>query len=1213
MGCLQDLHPARVYRVPKDDVVTSLVSPLLSRSVFVRRSTGDVSSNVFYLHREALADALEAESDFRMRWLTGNRLAKGDAETLRDPGAFFLPDLPEALRTGPSPGRETSWCRRVLATLLRQGVLEWRVAIPEGKGVYHEKGLLAQDACGHRVLLTGSWNETLAGYQRNVERIDAHTAWEDPERCEEAVEWFDRVWEGEEPGLHVWPVREAVQEDLIVYQDEEPWRPVVRKKPDPGKWTPELLYLALQEKMPWILKDPYVGTLVEPFPHQAHVHERVLSRPPARFLLADEVGLGKTIEAGLILSALVSTGLARRILIIAPAHILRQWDEELREKFRLSTWTLRGKTWIQDFGRKDGKGPRVRASSPLFGRLPGSTPHILLVSQAIAARRDRRQDFERSSWDFLVLDEAHRARGHLEGPLYRKNNLLQTLDSLATRTASLLLLTATPVQLGLNELHDLLDVLGLPPGWSDRETFETFLEGLTEQKPDWRSLIDLALESAEHYRRLYGLPLEDFEADLASGVEFFEDLPEGENPETTFRRLMEIVRGRSVHEMPTLSEKQRRLVRIVLYRMSPLYQLICRNTRNLLRRYAERGVADIQIPTRDLHEPLAVSFSAEEENLYLAVEREYIRPFYREYAKAGLPTHGVGFILTIYRKRAASSWYALRRSLERRQVRLKDALADWGPRSLRQLFGSLSLRDLVSDDASDEDAESELEGGEEVEDPRLKGLDLERLRRIVEREKRIMEDLVGRLTSLEERNVDSKRDALLEHLKKSLPDRRGVIVFSQYKDTVDALSNALYSVFGSSLAKYHGEGGEVREGGEWKLVSKGRVERMVQGGSVRVLAATDAASEGLNLQTMDEVVSFDIPWNPMRIEQRIGRIDRVTQVSPRIRVGVLVPEGTIEMDVYKRCVERLGLFQQSVGPMQPVLVEEFIKRSVLQGEQASMPWEEVEALWNTAREHARLFEEALASQDLRTGWADRQAAEARALTRLLEEIGYRQEDSEFVRGNHRVRLEREGTEDADWLTAVPYDPLFVSLLAEIGPYPSELSREGLEYRVIETAGSTALAVRREDGSLCLVRDLSDIKADHARQVGRTWEGAARTVRHLEEARSRSYEQFRDRQRSARAQEWREEAETAVLRPLLRWADYDLGRVVEEVMNEESVLEVIRRYTRTPQPPSRQEVASILSRFVGSSRTRGRKPRLETIRSRAERLTLGQYTGSSDST
>jgi len=127
----------------------------------------------------------------------------------------------------------------------------------------------------------------------------------------------------------------------------------------------------------------------------------------------------------------------------------------------------------------------------------------------------------------------------------------------------------------------------------------------------------------------------------------------------------------------------------------------------------------------------------------------------------------------------------------------------------------------------------------------------------------------------------------------------------------------------------------------------------------------------------------------MRIEQRIGRVDRITQRSRNVSVSVIVPENTVEMDVYSRCVERLDLFQQAMGPIQPVLVEEYVERAIL-GHNPEDLWNRIEEDWKVASKHAELFGKALSLQAPCYRWRVRKEAEGRALRNLLEKTGYRE-------------------------------------------------------------------------------------------------------------------------------------------------------------------------------------------------------------------------------
>ena len=117
--------------------------------------------------------------------------------------------------------------------------------------------------------------------------------------------------------------------------------------------------------------------------------------------------------------------------------------------------------------------------------------------------------------------------------------------------------------------------------------------------------------------------------------------------------------------------------------------------------------------------------------------------------------------------------------------------------------------------------------------------------------------------------------------------------------------------------------GEHSENG-WRIVDKAEVKarcRRDHRHAVDILLGTDAASEGLNLQQFSSLINFDLPWNPMRVEQRIGRIDRIGQEAPVVKVLNLYMQGTIEEDTYFTLKERIGVFEEVVGPLQPILAE----------------------------------------------------------------------------------------------------------------------------------------------------------------------------------------------------------------------------------------------------------------------------------------------------
>ena len=192
---------------------------------------------------------------------------------------------------------------------------------------------------------------------------------------------------------------------------------------------------------------------------------------------------------------------------------------------------------------------------------------------------------------------------------------------------------------------------------------------------------------------------------------------------------------------------------------------------------------------------------------------------------------------------------------------------------------------------------------------------------LLEQEIDELESFVDELAAIDQ---DPKIGQLIEDLNEL--DREGhnrAIVFTQYADTMDFIRQSLVSIHGETVATYSGRGGEVYDGesGEWRQVGKERVKREFSSdeGHVDILVCTDSASEGLNLQECGALINYDLPWNPMRVEQRIGRIDRIGQRFDEVTILNYSYEDTVETDIYDRLDDRIGLFENVVGEMQPIL------------------------------------------------------------------------------------------------------------------------------------------------------------------------------------------------------------------------------------------------------------------------------------------------------
>jgi hypothetical protein len=163
---------------------------------------------------------------------------------------------------------------------------------------------------------------------------------------------------------------------------------------------------------------------------------------------------------------------------------------------------------------------------------------------------------------------------------------------------------------------------------------------------------------------------------------------------------------------------------------------------------------------------------------------------------------------------------------------------------------------------------------------------------------------------------------------------------------MDYLRENLQQLYGSQVACYSGRGGELYRDGrtshgakatsapvssEWQGLPKEKIKKQFREGTIKILLCTESASEGLNLQTCGVLINYDLPWNPMRVEQRIGRIDRIGQVHSTVNIHNFYYDGTVEAKVYRKLRDRIDAFQSVVGNLQPILaqVPTFIERAVM--------------------------------------------------------------------------------------------------------------------------------------------------------------------------------------------------------------------------------------------------------------------------------------------
>jgi hypothetical protein len=182
---------------------------------------------------------------------------------------------------------------------------------------------------------------------------------------------------------------------------------------------------------------------------------------------------------------------------------------------------------------------------------------------------------------------------------------------------------------------------------------------------------------------------------------------------------------------------------------------------------------------------------------------------------------------------------------------------------------------------------------------------------------------------------DSKASKLVTDVTEALNTYSSVVVFTQYADTMDYVRDRLLTAGYLRLGCYSGRGGEIYnvDSGSWTEVTKSEIKTRFRSGELEVLIGTDSMSEGLNLQTSGRLINYDMPWNLMRVEQRIGRVDRIGASYKDIRISNYFYADTVEEQVYKGIAEDYGDFTDIVGDAAPVLanIEKAIERLALTG------------------------------------------------------------------------------------------------------------------------------------------------------------------------------------------------------------------------------------------------------------------------------------------
>lgn len=566
------------------------------------------------------------------------------------------------------------------------------------------------------------------------------------------------------------------------------------------------------------------------YPYQFKPLLKFLDSRTHRILIADEVGMGKTIEAGIVLTELRKRHDPKRVLIVPPAHLVAKWRAEMRNRFELEFSILDKKSLLEFLKRFQNEGDETMV-------------HGIVSLQTLRARSVMEAwETITPSIDVVVFDEAGRLRN--------SGTLSQRVAALVLESAdAALLLTATPVQTGSEDLFNLLRLLE-PEEFDDMEVFRWRLEAnapVLEAERTLRAFPNDTPKCLSALKKVETTRLSNRFTDNPLYLDICDRLASLQKPSN--QQLVELQRD--------------------INGLSVFSHIISRTRKREVQEHRPERMA-VVVPVD----------ATEAENMFYDRITELCK---RAYSRWDTETVSA-FVATTRQRQVASCMVAMLDYFE--QAGLIDDLEEMS--DLRTEDYDILSEDVVIRERLDEQGQRK--------------------------------ELLSWREQL--RQKDSKYLALyglLKSLDSEEPGRK-IVLFSYFKRTLSYLQKRL-----------------EEDGYECELISgdiptnpedpdkdeRGRrLDCFRTNPRVRILLSTEVGSEGIDLQFSHIMINYDLPWNPMVVEQRIGRIDRIGQKADKILIYNLSMKGTIEDKILQRLYNRIGIFRESIGDLETILGEE---------------------------------------------------------------------------------------------------------------------------------------------------------------------------------------------------------------------------------------------------------------------------------------------------
>ena len=762
----------------------------------------------------------------------------------------------------------------VLKELIDRDAIEIRLVFPRGESlsnnspIFHSKFSIFSDIdidieylrnldTSNTSLVIGSFNETARGYGKNIEsaiRIDSSSSERDKGRVLYFLESFYSLWHDQTDYAQSMPF--TVEFKKIIEKVEEKLAPNVN--------IPEKQLFTLNNFKDLLntssVYHPFSFKNINLLPHQYRVYVQTLSKEQIRGILADEVGLGKTIEAGSIISYLNKFKEIKKILILTPANLTSQWQSELSEHFDEYFYIYRDKKLI-------GLDENDQISFDVKNPTKINQEKLIISWHLIRQNSSHKKtiDFIKS-FDLIIVDEAHHARKRDEES---STNFFKLLNEIK-ETTNFLLLTATPLQTSIQDLKSLLELIGY----------------------------------SEHF---------DFN--------YFKKLAEGELSRSSFNISQRTIIAKSLsnyYNIPITLNPDDSVSLEEFMRVIPLKLLLVRNTRESLRKakyeFPDVMLKGVNIKINEQQKKILENIEIYTQNSYGSVEQLLFG------------NKNMGFMKSGFRQRIISSFKAAEDTLENRRVFLE-----------KLLKGKTEAINDMKNQINSEYVTSDLIISSDKEILNILKSESNKIKRESDWIKDLIKDIKTSL--LDFKDIQDPKFLELSKLINQYKKSRSIVAFSRYVSTTEYIISQLGNAEPELLIGRF-DGGSRCLYKNNKIIknykTKQEFVKDFKDNKFKIVICSDAASEGLNLQCASVLINVDVPWNPARLIQRNGRIDRFGQKEKTIYIYNLYYEDSYESKMYARLEDRLNSIRIFTGSVSDI-IDKNIKKTLSKWREDNIP------------------------------------------------------------------------------------------------------------------------------------------------------------------------------------------------------------------------------------------------------------------------------------